>query len=307
MIANSSGAKTTLFVPEGAFEQLARLQIKALEQPSLTCADLVHEELRSIAENVQVPELQRFTALKTKIMVTVHRLLERLREPAIQMIKDLVEMEQDYINMSHPDFIGSKALDKVLQKRADREASARQAQQAATANQNVPSEHRDTFNRLVDEKSKKLKDEEKRKEEEKKEKVKEEKTSGGFWDNLFGKGKSSDKHSNTTDKLVPVPTVIAPEVVDSFETELITTLLESYYGIMRKIIKDKIPKIIMHFMVNNSKLLIQNELVQELYKDNLVNELLVESESVVGVRNKLRSRLEVLVKANAILSEVETS
>ena len=45
------GSRPALFVPEISFELLVKRQIKRLEDPSLCCVDLVHEELQRIIQH----------------------------------------------------------------------------------------------------------------------------------------------------------------------------------------------------------------------------------------------------------------
>jgi dynamin 1-like protein len=45
------GSRPALFVPEIAFELLVKRQIKRLEDPSLRCVELVHEELQRIIQH----------------------------------------------------------------------------------------------------------------------------------------------------------------------------------------------------------------------------------------------------------------
>uniref|UniRef100_A0A8C3SG62 Dynamin-1-like protein n=1 Tax=Chelydra serpentina TaxID=8475 RepID=A0A8C3SG62_CHESE len=59
-IRNATGPRPALFVPEVSFELLVKRQIKRLEDPSLRCVELVHEELQRIIQhcstyNTQVP------------------------------------------------------------------------------------------------------------------------------------------------------------------------------------------------------------------------------------------------------------
>ena len=49
----------------------------------------------------------------------------------------------------------------------------------------------------------------------------------------------------------------------------IENLLSSYFDIVRKNIQDTVPKSIMYFLVNESKETIQNELVRNLYKEEV--------------------------------------
>eukprot|EP01116_Phalansterium_solitarium_P023937 TRINITY_DN8617_c0_g1_i1.p1 TRINITY_DN8617_c0_g1~~TRINITY_DN8617_c0_g1_i1.p1 ORF type:complete len:764 (-),score=155.95 TRINITY_DN8617_c0_g1_i1:185-2476(-) len=121
-------------------------------------------------------------------------------------------------------------------------------------------------------------------------------------------GMQSSQMSGRADKLDQVPVSIKPATMPSdkenFETELIKTLLLSYYGIVRKNMKDSVPKSIMHFLVNRSKETIQNELVASLYKEELFEELLEESSQIAKRRNACKTMLDVLRRANEILTEV---
>lgn len=48
---SSQGSRPALFVPEVSFELLVKRQIKRLEDPSLRCVELVHEELQRIIQH----------------------------------------------------------------------------------------------------------------------------------------------------------------------------------------------------------------------------------------------------------------
>jgi len=91
---------------------------------------------------------------------------------------------------------------------------------------------------------------------------------------------------------------------ETFETELIKFLLVSYFDIVRKNIKDLVPKSIMHFLVNKSKQSLQNELVSALYKEDLFEPLLSESPLISQRRESCRNMLHVLRRAHDILNEV---
>lgn len=45
------GPRPALFVPEVSFELLVKRQIKRLEEPSMRCVELVHEELQRIIQH----------------------------------------------------------------------------------------------------------------------------------------------------------------------------------------------------------------------------------------------------------------
>ena len=46
----TKGPRPSLFVPEVSFELLVKRQIRRLEEPSLRCVELVHEELQRIIQ-----------------------------------------------------------------------------------------------------------------------------------------------------------------------------------------------------------------------------------------------------------------
>ena len=81
-------------------------------------------------------------------------------------------------------------------------------------------------------------------------------------------------------------------------------LLKSYFKIVRKNIKDRVPKSIMHFMVNASKEKIQNQLVQELYKDEQLEALLAENDNVSVRREQVQQTIQVCTTAQKILNEI---
>ena len=68
--------------------------------------------------------------------------------------------------------------------------------------------------------------------------------------------------------------------------------------------KDSVPKTIMHFLVNRSKEMIQNELVAALYKEDLFDELLEESTLIAQRRDETKKLMDILKKAHEILNEV---
>jgi len=113
---------------------------------------------------------------------------------------------------------------------------------------------------------------------------------------------------NKTEKLEQPPSSIktfnAPSDREKFETELILSLLISYFDIVKKNVKDLVPKSIMYFLVNASKDAIQNELVSQLYREDLFDSLLEESSSIASKRNAAKSLLDMLRKCHEILNEV---
>ncbi len=74
-------------------------------------------------------------------------------------------------------------------------------------------------------------------------------------------------------------------------------LIHSYYNIVKREMIDMVPKAIMLSLVVHSKDTLQQELLQELYKPDVLDELLKESEYVVNRRKEVISMLQALNKA----------
>ena len=88
------------------------------------------------------------------------------------------------------------------------------------------------------------------------------------------------------------------------ETEIIKTLLSSYFDIVKKNFLDLVPKTIMHFLVNAFKESLQNELVKELYKEEMMLDLMKETPDVASRRKACREMKELLRRGLEIVNEV---
>ncbi|KPJ17179.1 Dynamin-1-like protein [Papilio machaon] len=121
-IRNATGPRPALFVPEVSFELLVKRQIRRLEDPSLRCVELVHEEMQRIVQHCGTEvqqEMLRFPRLHQRIVDVVTQLL-RTRLPATNsMVENLVAIELAYINTKHPDFHREAALVSGLLKSTD--------------------------------------------------------------------------------------------------------------------------------------------------------------------------------------------
>ncbi|EGW31251.1 uncharacterized protein SPAPADRAFT_139974 [Spathaspora passalidarum NRRL Y-27907] len=91
---------------------------------------------------------------------------------------------------------------------------------------------------------------------------------------------------------------------EQLECELIRRLIISYFGIVREMIQDQVPKSIMCLLVNYIKQHIQNRLVVKLYNDNLFDELLKEDEAIQAEREKCLELLKTYKEASRIISDV---
>lgn len=112
-IRNATGPRPALFVPEISFELLVKRQIRTLEEPSLRCVELVHEEMQRIIQHCGIEsqqEMLRFPKLHEKISDVVTQLLRRRIPPTNIMVENLIAIELAYINTKHPDFRKEAAI-----------------------------------------------------------------------------------------------------------------------------------------------------------------------------------------------------
>lgn len=91
---------------------------------------------------------------------------------------------------------------------------------------------------------------------------------------------------------------------EQLECELIRRLIISYFGIIREIVKDQVPKSIMCLLVNYIRDNIQNQLVIKLYNENLFDNLLVEDENIQIEREKCVNSLKTYREAAKVINEV---
>lgn len=78
---------------------------------------------------------------------------------------------------------------------------------------------------------------------------------------------------------------------------LIELLIHSYFNIVKREMIDMVPKAITLTLVSHSKENLQKELLQELYKPDVLDDLLKESEFVVNRRKEVISMVQALNKA----------
>jgi dynamin 1-like protein len=344
-ISNATGTRSSLFIPEEAFEQLVKMQIKVLEEPSLRCVDFVFDELQRIVNLIEVTELKRFDSLREKIIDVVNNMLREFKRPTREMIQDLISMEIDYVNTNHPDFIGGGSAIAKIKARAQKqdghnhnnpeaeEISQKSAQrQQQEAHQKA---QREAMERQREDEERRVRGEKQTQE-----------NQGWSWNSWMGGSKKEDPqsaqskspndpnrqmHSNPNNSIpstvtnnrqavvsqspvpnnlqrVPVSVIPKNQIQRSenedFQMELICELLESYFKIVKKTVKDRVPKTIMHFLVNKSKEDIQNVLVQELYKEDLLESLLQESDDIAQRREQYSQNIAILTSAQRILNEI---
>ncbi|KAL3698868.1 hypothetical protein R1sor_012944 [Riccia sorocarpa] len=325
-IQNATGPKNVLFVPEVPFEVLVRRQIARLLEPSLQCARFIYDELVKISHRSESYELQRFPVLRRRIEEVVANFLREGLAPAETMIGHLIEMEMDYINTSHPAFIGgSKAVEQALQQQRGAKDASEWKDSGADR---LPLPDKTSKARAILARTNAagvVAHEHSLKPPASLEKPAPSGTTavnsswgitsifGGSDPRINGNGKEhvlSRGYSEPAQGLEPSfssiqlrepPAVLrATDAQTEQETvEIVVTrlLLKSYYDIVRKNIQDSVPKAIMHFLVNHVKRELHSVFIRKLYRESLFEEMLQEKEEIAAKRKRCKEILRVLQQA----------
>ncbi|XP_032379087.1 dynamin-1-like protein isoform X4 [Etheostoma spectabile] len=293
-IRNATGPRPALFVPEVSFELLVKRQVKRLEDPSLRCVELVHEEMQRIIQhcsNYSTQELLRFPKLHDAIVEVVTSLLRKRLPVTNEMVHNLVAIELAYINTKHPDFADACGLmnNNIEEQRRNRmrdlpSAVPRDKAAASGAQSGAASEQTDGGT--------------------------------GNWRGMLKKGEDgqatdramlhANPHKGYAVNLLDVPVPVSRKLSsrEQRDCEVIERLIKSYFLIVRKNIQDSVPKAVMHFLVNHVKDCLQSELVGQLYKTGLLDDLLTESEDMAQRRNEAADMLKALQKASQVIAEI---
>ncbi|XP_049351794.1 dynamin-related protein 3B-like isoform X2 [Solanum verrucosum] len=331
-IQNATGAKSALFVPEVPFEVLIRRQIARLMDPSFQCARFIYDELVKMSHRCMVNEMQRFPILRKRMDEVIGNFLREGLGPSEVMIGHLIEMEMDYINTSHPNFIGgTKAHEMALQQvKSSRIAAPNPRQKDGVDLEKAPTSERSLKSRAILARSVGgfVPDQVVRPAPEVEKTTASGSNVGSSWgiSSIFG---GSDNRASVKDNFInkpfsdtalsmdhafsmihlrEPPSVLRPSETHSdqetIEIAITKLLLRSYYDVVRKNIEDSVPKAIMHFLVNHTKRDLHNVFIKKLYRENLLEEMLQEPDEIAMKRKRTRETLRVLQQAFKTLEEL---
>ena len=243
-------------------------------------------------------ELRRFPKLAQKLTNTTCKLLEEQRGPTLEMVQNLVKIELAYINTNHPDFWKAvpalatlpQTIGKAQMLRNSSESSVEEDDVAMQSIQSsIPPSPKQSGPGLF---------------------------SYLFRSQALSSPTTTHPQATTPNKrpFVQTPVQQPPAASvrseglvmlsekEEFETQLIMTLIHSYFGIVRKNLMDTVPKSIMHFLVNATLDNLPAKLVGELYREELLGELLKEDDGVRGKRTRIRKELEAYRQALTMIS-----
>ncbi|CAG9839139.1 unnamed protein product [Diabrotica balteata] len=309
-IRNANGPRPALFVPEVSFELLVKRQIRRLEEPSLRCVELIHEEMQRIIQhcgNEVQQEMLRFPKLYEKIVDVVTQLLRRRLPTTNSMVENLVAIELAYINTKHPDFYkdiqvvptvikstgesGNRpSRPKSMFGKPDSQELVRKARSSSNPHLNNDDDKPWAVNASANGKENDF----------------------NHVNNIPHSAENELKNILSPEK----PVNLLPQVPvnsssfrklsehEEHDCEIIERLIKSYFYIVRKSIQDTVPKAVMHFLVNFVKDNLQSELVTHLYKADNADQLLDESEHIAQRRREAGDMLKALQRASHIISEI---
>lgn len=106
----------------------------------------------------------------------------------------------------------------------------------------------------------------------------------------------------------PPPTLKASGTLnerENIEVEVIKLLISSYFNIVKRTMIDMVPKAIMYMLVQFSKDEMQRELLEMMYRNNELDELLKESDYTIRRRKECQQMVESLGRASEIVSQVQ--
>jgi len=300
-IRNATGPRPALFVPEVSFELLVKRQIRRLEEPSLRCVELIHEEMQRIIQHCGTEvqqEMLRFPKLHEKIVDVVTQLLRRRLPTTNQMVENLVAIELAYINTKHPDFHKDAALVPSMLKNEQSDPWITPGNPPSTTRRvmKAPASAPSAVNGNSDGEAH----------------MNHVEAQASTWlSNILPPARNSDStessqaNTPTHSVMSPMkPVNLLPDVPinttsrrltdkEQRDCDVIERLIKSYFYIIRKSIQDSVPKAVMHFLVNFVKDNVQSELVTHLYKSDKAETLLNESDHISLRRKEASDMLKV--------------
>lgn len=278
ILYNSAGQSPALFVGTAPFEFLVKKQIKRFEDPSLKCVTLVYDELvRILTQILTKPSFNRYPNLKDKISQVFISFLRKAQVPTNKLVCDIVSMEESYINTAHPDLLkGNQAMSIVserlqLSKPVQLDPKTGKPLPNQQNAQNATPKNDDVF--------------------------------GGFFSNFFA---SKNKKRLAAMESPPAVLRASGQMTEreTMETEVIKLLISSYFGIVQRTVADLVPKSITYSLILRSKQEIQQELLEQLYRTDGLEDLVKENEFTTQRRKECQKMVEALQNASNIVNTV---
>ncbi|KAF7690928.1 hypothetical protein HF521_011225 [Silurus meridionalis] len=329
-IKNIHGVRSVLFSPDPAFKVIVKKQIIKLKKPCLQCIDLVIQELINTVRQCS-NKLNSYPRLREETERIVTTYVKEQEGKTKSQVLLLIDIELSYINTNHDDFIGFPN-DIVIRKGwltniSFMKGGSKEYWFVLTA---------ESLSWYKDEEEKKKKymlplDNLKIRDVEK-----------GFMSTKHTFAISSQQRNVCKDlrqfelmcgsqeevdswKASFLHVGVYPEKdqamgddgapVDTFSMDpqlerqvtMIRNLVDSYISIVKKTIRDLMPKTIMHIMINSVKDFIHSKLLAYLYSSGDQNSLMDESADQAQKRDEMLHVYHALKEALTIIDDISTT
>ncbi|KAJ5461996.1 Vacuolar protein sorting-associated protein 1 [Penicillium daleae] len=280
ILYNSSGSSPALFVGTTAFELIVKQQIKRLEDPSNKCISLVYDELvRILGQLLNKQLFRRYPQLKEKFHAVAIAFFKKCMDPTSKLVRDLIAMEATYINTGHPDFLNGHRAMAIIN---ERQQAAKPTQVDPKTGKPLPARAQSPSLDTTGEAQ----------------------NGSGF----FGSFWASKNKKKMAAMEAPPPMLKASASLSERETsevEVIKLLITSYFNIVKRTMIDMVPKAIMYTLVQFTKDEMQRELLENMYRNNELDDLLKESDYTIRRRKECQQMVESLGRASEIVSQVQ--
>ncbi|SPO25863.1 probable VPS1 - member of the dynamin family of GTPases [Ustilago trichophora] len=281
ILYNSSGSSPALFVGTTAFEVIVKQQIKRLEDPALRCCSLVYDELVRILAQLLAKNasFRRFPALRERFNTVVIHFFKKCMAPTTKLVSDFVAAQAVYLNTGHPDFISGHRAMEIVNERLNPPAPAHDPKK--------PNPHAINNDKDLDVSLK---------------------NDSGFFGSFFQKNQPNQAVKAKKALMeAPPPSLKASGQFsqrEQLETEVVKLLIQSYFNVVKVETISMVPKCIMLNLVTQSKDQMQKELLQEIYRPDVLEELMKESDHVVARRKECVKMISALETASEIIATV---
>ncbi|ELP85127.1 dynamin, putative [Entamoeba invadens IP1] len=284
---NTEGVTLSLFLSQTAFETLVKQQIDKFTESSHVCVDNIKREMSKIFNYVASDTVIRYAKLRDGIVQSSDKVLEKNLENTHEVVQNLIAIEESYINTVHPDF---DATDIMLKAGASDSLPKDQPPKPVQPPKPIAQAPQKP----------------------KPKKVEQPKSSWFGWGSKPLPQPEEEEAEVEEQKVAPAE--IKPQPIELEPTDIreqrnirmMRELTKSYLEIVRKSVEDFVPKAIMHFLVNQTCKDLQNELIQQLYKSDKIDDLMSESPAITTKREMLKKNLDALQSAYDILQGIVT-
>lgn len=268
-IKNASGIRPCLYVPQTAFENLISKQVKSFESICHECVDKIYDEMKDIIDKIANDNIQKYPKFKEMVIIRSTDLMNACLSRTHDMVQDLIEIEADYVNTSHPDFDSNKVLqeaDDIVLKEVPKENKNQgrpQPTQPQHQQQRAPTQQKKS--------------------------------------NFINNNPRPVQQQQPTESIGQI-TIDHNNQREMREIQLIRNLCKDYLVIVRKTIKDLVPKTIVHLLVFKTRGELNSYLLSNFLNKQETEELFEEDPAIVNERKMLKENIKALEEALKIIS-----